>query len=515
LYRHKFKKERRTLSLNVNISINNKTGDGATNSFNEFYDTTTTTTLLSLKNENTSNSYTLGGNISYTEPIGKKGQVSVSYNPSFTNNMADKNTDSLVPNTDQTYIHDSLLSNQIENTYTTHRGELSYRIGDRKLNFSVGVAGQYAVLEGLQSEPYTFAINKDFKNVLPNAMFNYRFSQSSNLRIFYRTSTNAPSISQLQDVVDISNPILLRSGNPDLKQSYDHRLIFRYGNTNTKTANSFFFFANGNYTNDYIATETIIPTSDTTFNGVDVNRGSQISRPVNLSGYFSGRTFATYGLPVDLIKSNLNLNAGFTYTHAPSLLNGQSNFSNSSTINGGVVISSNISENLDFTLSYNANYNSVRNTLQTQSNTNYFNHIAGAKVNWIFYKRFVLNTSLNQNFFSGLSDATFNQTFLQWNAYFAYKLLKNNALELRLSAFDILNQNKSITRNTTETYFEDVRTQVLIQYFMLTATYTLRNFKSGQPQRPGTNDTDRERFRPDGPGGFRPGGGGPPPGGMN
>jgi uncharacterized membrane protein YgcG len=503
LYRHRFKKERRTVSLNVNTQINNRNGDGTTYSLNDYE---TDSTLLDLRNTNTTNSYTISGNLTYTEPVGKKGQLSVNYEPSYTNNLADKQTDSL--GVAGIYVDADSLSNQISNTYTTHRGGISYRIGDRKLNFNIGLNGQYATLEGMQSLPYTYAINKEFTNLLPNAMFNYRFSQSSNLRVFYRASTNPPSVSQLQDVVDISNPLLLRAGNPDLKQDYTHNLSFRYGNTNTKTQHSLFLFANGSYVNNYIGTETIIPSEATDYRGlVVIPRGAQLSRPVNLTGYYAARTFITYGLPLDALKSNLNLNAGYTYSHAPSLLNGQKNFSDNSGINGGLVLGSNISENLDFTISYNANYSTVTNTLQTQSDLSYFSHLAGAKLNWIFLKGFVFNTSLTHNYYTGLSDASFNQSFLLWNAYIGYKFLKNRALEARISAYDILKQNQAISRNITETYVEDTRTQVLTQYFMFTLTYTLRNFKGADPQQSSEN-RDSDRFRPGTPPGSdrRPGG---------
>ncbi|HYD21116.1 MAG TPA: TonB-dependent receptor [Flavipsychrobacter sp.] len=505
LYRHRFNKDRRTVSLSFNTQVNNRNGEGSTFSLNEYV---TDTTLLDLRNANTTNSYTLSGNLTYTEPIGKTGQLSISYNPSYTNNKADKQTDSLNTITD-TYEDAVSLSNRIDNTYTTHRGGLSYRIGDRKMNFNVGVNGQYAILGGTQYEPYMYNINKDFINVLPNAMFNYRFTQTSNIRVFYRTSTNPPSISQLQDVVDISNPILLRAGNPDLTQDYNHNVSVRFGSTNPKTQHSFFVFANGNFINNYIATETIIPTDSTNYRDlVIIPRGAQLSRPVNLSGYYSARTFVTYGLPIEAIKSNLNMNAGYTYTHSPSLLNGQKNFSNNSAINGGLVLGSNISENLDFTISYTANYNNVKNTLQSTSDNSYFNHLASAKLNWIFLKNVVFNTSLTHNYYSGLSDATFNQSFLLWNAYIGYKFLENRALEARISAYDILKQNQAISRNITETYFEDVRTQVLTRYFMLTLTYTLRNFKGGAPQQnPDAEQRERDRVRPDFPRGDRSGGG--------
>jgi hypothetical protein len=85
---------------------------------------------------------------------------------------------------------------------------------------------------------------------------------------------------------------------------------------------------------------------------------------------------------------------------------------------------------------------------------------------------------------------------------FGYKFLKNQAGELKISAFDILNQNNSITRTVTETFVEDNITRVLNRYFMLTFTYTLRNFKpaNGAAQGQGRPPLGPDPTRPIGPG---------------
>src|SRR5690606_41548944 len=98
------------------------------------------------------------------------------------------------------------------------------------------------------------------------------------------------------------------------------------------------------------------------------------------------------------------------------------------------------------------------------------------RINWLPQERIVLNTSLDHNMYSGLNQG-FNQQFLLWNAYAGYKFLKDRSLEARISVYDLLNQNRSISREITDTYFEDSRTRVLTQYFMFSLTYTLRNFK--------------------------------------
>jgi hypothetical protein len=193
----------------------------------------------------------------------------------------------------------------------------------------------------------------------------------------YRTNTQAPSIAQLQDVVDVSNPLFLTVGNPDLKQSYTHTITARYGKTRAQKGKGLFFFASGAYTQNYFGTASYIPSKDSIVaNNIALNKGSQYAIPVNLDGYWNLRSFATYGIPLNTIKSNFNLNGGYTFTRSPSLINNVANFSNANTFNAGVVLSSNISENIDFTFSYNGNYNVVKNSLQPTLNNNYFNHNA-------------------------------------------------------------------------------------------------------------------------------------------
>jgi hypothetical protein len=115
----------------------------------------------------------------------------------------------------------------------------------------------------------------------------------------------------------------------------------------------------------------------------------------------------------------------------------------------------------------------IRNTLQQQNNNNYFNHTASVKFNYQFWKGFVFNTSVINNLNSGGSNA-FNTSFWLLNASLAYRFLKDESLEVKFGATDILNQNRSIIRNVTDTYTEDVRSTVLGRYFLGTITYTFK-----------------------------------------
>jgi hypothetical protein len=280
----------------------------------------------------------------------------------------------------------------------------------------------------------------------------------------------------LQNVVDNSNPLQLSTGNPDLKQQTDHMVFSRFSLTKPESSRTFFLFAMLRKANNYIGNSTLIAAQPTTLpDGTGLSRGSQLTMPVNLDGYWSARGFLTYGFPFNFIKSNFNLSSSYSYTKTPGLINDELNNSNSHTFTEGVTLSSNISEKVDFTLSYSANYNIVANSLQPELNNNYFYHIIGFTSNLIFPKGFLLRNDLNNYLYRGLSDA-YNQDFILWNIAIAKKIFKDQNGEIRLGVFDLLKQNKSIVRNVTESYVEDVRTEVLSQYFMLTFTYNLKAF---------------------------------------
>ncbi len=484
LFRHRFKKTGRTVSLALNADWNERNGTSDLTTSNGFAIADSTITF-GQKGENYTNSQTYSANLMYTEPLGKALQLFVNYAPSRTYNFSDRETFRADPITNEYTRLDTSLTNRFNNMQTTNRGGAGIRLRTPKLMGVLNVNLQEFTLENATTFPAELSLRKSWVNVLPFAMLNYKFSSATNLRLFYRTNTNAPSVSQLQNVADNSNPLQLSTGNPDLKQEFSQSITARFGTTNSTTSRSLFYNGSASFTNQYIANSTLLATSDTTvYEGIKLRPGAQLSRPVNMNGYIAVRSLLTYSTPVKFLKSTLNFQAGNNYILTPGMVNGISNETANTSWSGGVVVASNVSEKLDFTLSYNGGWNIVENTLQPQLNNNYQIHTAGAKINWMPSKRFVLNSDFNYNQFIGLSEG-FDQQFILWNAYLGYKFLKNQAGELKISAFDILNQNNSITRTVTETFVEDNITRVLNRYFMLTFTYTLRSFKPAAGAPPG------------------------------
>ena len=146
------------------------------------------------------------------------------------------------------------------------------------------------------------------------------------------------------------------------------------------------------------------------------------------------------------------------------------------------MLASNISEYVDFNVNYSANFSTARSTLESSQTTNFFNHSAGFQLNLLSKKGWLFQNDISNQYYKGLSDG-FNQSFWLWNMSAGKKFLKDQKGEIKLSVFDLLKQNRSITRTVTDSYTEDIQNQVLQQYFMLTFSYRLRNFGAAARQR--------------------------------
>ena len=502
LFRHSFAKKGRTISLNLSAGLNHKSGNTYLNSVNDYYDTSGVRVIATdqLKDQLV-NGNTFSASVVYTEPIGKKGQLQLNYNPSVSKNKSDLETFNYDHSNNKYSLFDTGYSNKFNSTQASQSVGVSYRVGDRDNMFSVGGTYKYLKLTSDQLFPMVVSVNKPFNNFLPNLMWRKKISAKNTINIMYRASTNPPSISQLQNVIDNSNTLMVTSGNPDLKQQVSNTLSTRYTFTNTKTSRSFFANLFLQQASNYVANATYIAKSDSALSpAITLHRGSQLTKPVNLDGFVSVRSLLTYAMPVKFIKSNLNLNAGMTYSKLPGLNNKVSTTSNNYTYNGGLGISSNISQYIDFNVSYNASVTNTKNSADASNNTNYTTQSAALQLNLLSKKGWFVQNDLSYTGYSGLG-AGYNQQFVLWNAGIGKKFLKNQAGELKLSVFDLLKQNQSITRTVDPSFIEDVRNQVLQQYFLLTFTYKLKNFGTAK-----VNTNNNNHFEGPRPGGgFTPG----------
>ncbi len=479
-YRLRLNDDGRSLSTGVGLNVNNNEYLYFLDAMSAYYDGPVfVQDFVDQRSDSGTDTYGVNTSIAYTEPVGENSMLQLSYNLSFSNNASDRMTNSWDILRESYSLFENDLSSELTNGYLTNRLGLSYRLRGDKFNFQAELSYQQADLTADQQIPYAVEMDQSFRNVLPMLNFSYNFSRTQSLRLMYRTFTNPPSVNQLQDVVDNTNPLLLSSGNPDLEQSASHFVSARFNSTDVINSRTFFASVFANFSNNYIGTSTLIAQRDTLLpNGYALPRGAQFSQPVNLDGQANVRFSATYGLPLNFIRSNLNFSSGLAYTRTPGLLNGRENISNAYITNGGMTLSSNIGPNVDFTLSYNMNYSMVENAEVPQLDNSYFYHVTGIRFNWIFLNGWVLRNDVSNLFYSGLGE-DFNENFWLWNLNIGKKFMTSQQAEITLGVYDLLNQNQSVARVVANNYIEDSRTNVLNRFFMLTLTYNIRNFNLG------------------------------------
>lgn len=473
-YTHKFDKKGRQINFQIEGSSSGQQGDNQQFSLSSFLQngilvTDTLDQTATLKAP--SNSFMSG--VSFTEPIGENSSINVEYE--FEQNTGGKNQITFYSPTKNGlgYIIDTALSNDFDSRFNTHTLGLSYRYRlGRKFFIVARLNGQSTSLVNDIIFPEVDNINKTYNNILPSFFTRYSINKSHRLMAGYRSSTDIPSVAQLQNVVNNNNPLQLSTGNPLLDQEFSHRFFSRYNFTSEDKTKQFSIYLSSQFSNNYIANQSFITESDTVINGVAIAPGTQISSPLNLSGYRSSRTYISYSLPIGLLKSNLNLNLNGSESKIPGKVNGQNTFTENQGLGFGVGLTSNISEKLDFTISSNTGISWVKNP--NQPITQYTNQSLNLKLDWIFYDGWSLHNNLSYQIYGGYS-STFNNQFTLWNLGIGKYILKERG-EITLSVYDLLNQNNSISQNSTETYIEEKETLALRQYFMLSFTYNLTDF---------------------------------------
>jgi hypothetical protein len=202
-------------------------------------------------------------------------------------------------------------------------------------------------------------------------------------------------------------------------------------------------------------------------------RGTQLTRPVNMDESWNANLFGVYSRPAKLLKSILSFNAGGTFSRTPTLVNGLTNIGSTYAIRSGLTVASNISANLDFTVSYQGSYNISRYTQTTSNRGDYYTHTIGVRFNAVGPGGVVMRQELNDNIQTGVP-TDYAQDNVLWNTTLGKKFLKDQRGEFRVTATDVLQQNRSVNRSVTETYVQDSRDRTLSRFVQAVFTYSFR-----------------------------------------
>ncbi|HEY8954176.1 outer membrane beta-barrel family protein [Chitinophaga sp.] len=465
LFRKKFPRKGRTFSLTLQNSANKSESNGSLLSVNHFYQRAASQPGYdSIHQRNTisgdMNSYT--ARAVYTEPLFKHSLAEFSIGNSYTKTTSDKTTWDYNKDNGKFDQLNPALTNNFENTYRYTNAGIRLRTKEKKFSLAAGVNWQSASLEGtIIAGKKDSVIRQTFYNLLPSLRFQYDFTRYRNLSINYAAITSQPDMSQLQPVPDISDPLNIREGNPDLKPELTHAVQLNFISVNPFRNKNLFAFFNIRETQNKIVNDDMVDSA-----------GVKRSRPVNVNGVLDISGSINLGLPLRILKGTVNFSSNAGYSKTKQFINKAANGINTVSLGPAMRFDLNPTEKLNLSFSAGVNYYKTNYSLQPALNSGYFMQQYEGEVNWQLPANFYISTSLDYTVNSRRTDG-FNARVPLWNASVSRQFLRFNRGELKLSAFDILNENVGISRSTNQNYIEDSRTRNLQRFFLLSFTYSL------------------------------------------
>ena len=442
--------------------------------------------------------------VTYNEPITNSSQFSFQYRMSYDKEVNDKTT--YYADENYKYTQEDLnpnMTQKFQSGFWNHRIGPGFRYSKNKNSIVLNLFYQRSELNGAIIGEQGDKINKHYNNFSYFGMANIAFNKENTLRIFLRSWSDNPSVTQLQSIFDVSNPQYISIGNKALNPAFAHNISAHYNLSKVDKGITFMWMFNTQIQQDYISTSVWnnpngwpLPND---FNGIAVPKDKngeayhpkEVTSYENMDGYFSVRTHISLGVPLSFMKCNLNIKGGVNYNRIPSAIyitdtetdvlknmmnhNFQTNLANNIGYDAGVTLGSNISENLDFTLSWNGTYSQAWNTIGQTEKNDYFYHTASGNVKWTFLKRLTLTAAVSYVQYKGIT-TKYNEDYVLCNLYLGCKVFKNKRGEVQVGVNDLLNQNTSFARSTGSGYTQNAWNSCIGRYFSVQFVYNLRHF---------------------------------------
>ena len=456
-----------------------------------------------------SKDYSYSAQATYSEPLWKATFLQFSYKFTYSYSKSDRSTydfskysfDGINPEYGAwgNYLgrldgglgdyRDDKLSRYSEYRNYTHDIQVMMRFVRQKYNLNFGVMIQPQRSKFIQDYQGKYVDTvRTVTNVSPTLDFRYRFSKMSNLRVNYRGTTSQPSISQLLDITDNSDPLNISKGNPGLKPSFTQNFRLFYNNFVQNHNKGVMTYINFSTTSNSISNKVTY----------DASTGGRITKPENINGNWNVMGVFMFNCSIDSTGVwNINTGTNLGYNHYVSYLSldksqdSQKNTTQNTTWNERLSLSYR-NDWLELSLDGTLAYNHAKNKLQPNSNLDTWQFSYGPSMTLTAPWGTSLNTSLSCSSRRGYSDASMNTDEFVWNAQLSQGFLKGKPLTVMLQFYDLLHQQSTFSRAISSVSRTDTEYNAINSYAMLHVVYRMNLF-GGKDARKGN--------REEGPGG--------------
>ena len=354
-----------------------------------------------------------------------------------------------------------------------HTAEVALRVTRKDYNFNVGLQLMPQKSHFIQDYQGVHAdTTRTVTNFAPTADFRWKISNVSQLRLTYRANSSQPSMTDLLDITDDSNPLNIRRGNPGLKPSFTQSLRLFYNNYIQNHQRSIMAHLNFQTTRNSISNMVTY----------DEKTGGRTTRPENINGNWNAFGMLMFNTAVDS-TGFFNVNTFTTLRYANNVgyvnldrtANAQESTTRTTTI-GERLAGSFRNDWLEVELNGSLEYMHARSLLQENNNLDTWTFSYGANVMVTAPWGTQVSSGLNMNSRRGYNDASMNTNELIWNAQLSQSFLRGNALTVSLQFYDILHEQSTFSRTITAMQRSDTEYNAITNYAMLHVIYKLNIF---------------------------------------
>jgi hypothetical protein len=513
---------------NLTIQLNGNWSDGISQSIADSYlryyqlenDSSRT---ISRYSETPTTNWGYRARMTYSEPIFRQVYLQFSYQYEYKYNKSDRATYDfsdaarrIIPGNTWTpeyrswdsyllpyrpiepYLDDD-LSRFSEYKNYIHIAEVMLRIVRKAFTFNAGV--RFVPQKSHFTQDYQGLhtdTTRTVSNFAPTIDFRWKRNDVSQMRIQYNANTTQPSMSDLLDITDDSDPMNVRKGNPGLKPSFTQNFRLFYNDYKQRHQRSIATWVGFNTTSNAISNKVTL----------DPVTGVRTTRPENINGNWGGWAGFVFNTAVDTAGYfNINSITNLNYQHMVGFVSlddmseSDKSVTKSTTINERLAASYR-NEWFEFEINGSLRYTHSRNDLQSSNNLDTWQFSYGAMLGVTAPWGTALTTNINMQSRRGYNDASMNTNELIWNAQVSQSFLKGKPLTVMLQIYDILHQQSNFSRSVTAMGRTDTEYNSINSYGMLHVVYRLNLFGGKHAQQGG----------PGGPGGPGPGGFGRPGG---